>query len=273
MLVTEQIWLQRIEQWEEYCIAAGHKPTTLRTRIHYLAILAGTHRLRPPESLTTDDLAQVLAWPGWEPETRKSARSAIRSFCRWMAATGRTPDDPSAALLPISVPRAVPRPAPKRVFVAAFAEADERGRRILSLARFGGLRRAEIAHARTDDVDEDGWLIIRGKGGHERRIPIHPTIGGWLAHCESGWLIPNLARGGPTDHLTPDHVGKLGNGWLPRGWSLHTLRHRAGTDWYAVERDLRAVQELLGHADPKTTALYTQIPRQSLVTAVMGVSA
>lgn len=255
----------------DYCVAAGHSKTTLRTRVHYLSVLAGTHRLRSPESLTTDDLVAVLAWPTWKPETRKSARSAIRSFCRWLYATGRIQADPSAALLPVSVPRASPKPAPKTVFVVAFERADWRGRRILSLARFGGLRRGEIARGHTDDVDEDGWLSIVGKGGHGRRIPLHPVITGWLCSAERGWLIPSLAPGA-TRHLTADHVGKLGNSWLPKGWSVHNLRHRAGTDWYAVERDLRAAQELLGHADPKTTALYTQIPQQSLMNAVMGVA-
>lgn len=91
---------------------------------------------------------------------------------------------------------------------------------------------------------------------------------GQLAAAPPGWLFPNGLGG----HLTPGHVGRLASAALPDGWTLHTCRHRAGTDWYSVARDIRAVQELLGHASVATTQLYTQIQDDALITAVMGIA-
>jgi len=55
------------------------------------------------------------------------------------------------------------------------------------------------------------------------------------------------------------------------GGPLHTCRHRAGTDMYAVARDIRAVQEILGHASVRTTQLYVQVDDDALLAAVMGI--
>ena len=70
-----------------------------------------------------------------------------------------------------------------------------------------------------------------------------------------GYLFPS-SHGG---HLTPHHLGKLVSACLPDGLTMHTLRHRCATLAYAATGDLRAVQELLGHAKPETTARYTAV--------------
>ena len=54
------------------------------------------------------------------------------------------------------------------------------------------------------------------------------------------------------------------------GHGAHSLRHRSGTRAYAVSKDIRAVQELLGHAKPETTAMYTQVPADDIRAAMMG---
>jgi site-specific recombinase XerD len=58
---------------------------------------------------------------------------------------------------------------------------------------------------------------------------------------------------------------------LPGKATAHTLRHRFASEAYASCLDLRAVQELLGHADPKTTARYTAVPAGQLIAAVRGI--
>lgn len=268
MLITQRRWLDLCERWGSWLLAGGRSPQTVRLRMHYVGVLAGANHARLPEALTGDDLAAMLARDDWSPETRKSARASICSFYGWMHSTGRVPRDPSAGLQRVRVPRSAPRPVPVGAFAAAVRDADERTRLILQLARFAGLRRAEIARVHSRDVDTDGWLRVAGKGGHARRVPLHPVIAEQLARAPCGWLFPSPEGG----HLTPGHVGVLGARALPDGWTLHTLRHRAGTDWYAIGRDIRAVQELLGHASVRTTQIYVQVPDQALVTAVMGVA-
>lgn len=141
-------------------------------------------------------------------------------------------------------------------------------RLILQLGRFAGLRRAEVAAVHTRHV-EGGWLRVEGKGGHVRRVPLHPVLLEQLQRAPAGWVFPALFG----QHLTADHVGRLASRALPDGWTLHTCRHRAGTDMYAVRRDIRAVQEILGHASVRTTQLYTQVEDDALLAAVMGIVA
>lgn len=68
----------------------------------------------------------------------------------------------------------------------------------------------------------------------------------------------------------PAHVGKLISRTLPAGWTTHTLRHRFASQAYAVDRDIRAVQELLGHASVVTTQIYTAIPDNARRRAAAG---
>ena len=84
-----------------------------------------------------------------------------------------------------------------------------------------------------------------------------------------GWLFPSdLSRDQP---ITPAHLGKMIAAVLPAGWTTHTLRHRFATKAYKSGRDLRAVQELLGHMKPETTAIYAAVPDGALAAAVAGV--
>lgn len=269
MLVTEQTWLKLIEGWLTWLAAGDRKPGTLKQRTHYIGMLAGMYRTRLPESLDADDLAAYVGQARWKAEARKSARATCRSFYGWLYLTRRIPWDPSAALPSIRVPRAVPRPVPLSAFADAVAQADARTRLILQLGRFEGMRRGEISRVHTVRDLDGRWLTVHGKGGHTRGLPLHPVVAGQLHSAPRGWLFPSPYGG----HLTPDHVGTLASGALPPGWTLHTCRHRAGTDWYSVSHDIRAVQELLGHAKVSTTQLYVQIGQESLWDAVMGVSA
>jgi integrase/recombinase XerC len=267
MLVTERRWIDLIELWLTWLLAGNCKPGTIKVRAHYLGNFAARYRARLPEGIDLDDLTAFVGRDGWKPETRKSARASVVSFFAWMALTGRIPRDPAAGLPPVRVPAAQPRPVPVATFADAVLRTDPRTRLILQLGRFGGLRRAEVAQAHTRDV-AGRWLHVHGKGGKERRVPLHPVLLEQLRHVPEGWLFP-----GPFGHLSPDHVGRLASRALPPGWTLHTCRHRAGTDMYAVRRDIRAVQEILGHASVRTTQLYVQVDDDDLVAAVLGIPA
>ncbi|HEY9414914.1 MAG TPA: tyrosine-type recombinase/integrase, partial [Pseudonocardia sp.] len=67
-------------------------------------------------------------------------------------------------------------------------------------------------------------------------------------------------------------IGKVLSRLLAGRWTGHTLRHRFATVALRVSRDLRAVQELLGHSKPETTARYTEVSEESKRTAVLGVA-
>lgn len=232
-----------------------------------------------PWSLTTEDLVDYLASKTWGPNTRRTYRASLRSFYRWAQATARRADDPAHLIPAVKIPRGVPRPAPEEVYLRALYVASERVRLMVQLAAQCGLRRGEIARVRNEHVVTDlvGYsLHVKGKGGHERMVPLPQDLAEQLLEAgEAGWVFPCRHRGwGPiTGPLSAARVGELVSEVLPEHWTCHTLRHRCATVAYASTRDLRAVQELLGHAKPETTALYTQVPVDAVRAAMMAAAA
>lgn len=261
-----------INTWATWLRASGRPETTVGLRTYHVRrVMAeiGTD----PWSLGVEDLMTYLAGKAWSPETRRSYRASLRAFYAWAQATGRRTDSPAALLPPVKLPRRVPRPTPDEVYRAALEVADERERLMLMLAAVCGLRRGEIAGLRREHVTPDligHSLVFGGKGGHERRVPLPEDLARRLLELPPGWVFPSTARPGP---LTPAHVGKVVSRLLPEGWTCHTLRHRCATVAYRATRDLRAVQELLGHSKPETTALYTQVPDDAVRAAIAATSA
>lgn len=268
MAVSER----EITKWAIWLRAAGRPATTIELRTYHVRRVMreiGTD----PWTLSVEDLMSYLASKSWSPETRRSYRASLRGFYAWGQATGRRADSPAALLPPVKLPRRVPRPTPDRIYRDALATADDRARLMVELAGVCGLRRGEIAGLRRDHVQADligHSLVFPGKGGHERRVPLPDFLAAELLGRPPGWIFPSPARSGP---LTAAHVGKIVSRLLPDGWTCHTLRHRCATVAYQATRDLRAVQELLGHSKPETTALYTQVPQDAIRAAIAATAA
>jgi integrase len=211
-----------------------------------------------PTSLTGQQLVDWIASHHWAPNTRRAYRGSLRAFYSWAMATGLVSVSPAHQLPPVKVPRGRPHPTPEAVFTSALEQADELMSIALRLGGYCGLRRGEIARARREDIEPDlAGLSLRvvGKGSHVRIVPLPDELAGDILARPEGWLFPS-SHGG---HLTPHHLGKKISKALEAGYTTHSLRHRCGTMAYAGSKDLRAVQELLGHANPKTTAIYTQV--------------
>jgi len=111
-------------------------------------------------------------------------------------------------------------------------------------------------------------LRIIGKGRRERVLPLAGELRELLAACPHGYVFPGQIDG----HLSPAWVGKLVSAVLGPEWTTHTLRHRFATAAYAGQRDIFAVQTLLGHSRPETTMQYVQLPDDALRAAVASAS-
>lgn len=262
-------WESELGSWQAWLRVSGKPETTLGVRRVQLHRLALDFAHREPWDLTLDDLVVWLMRPGWKPETMRSYRAALRSFWAWGVMTGRTAHNPAAMLPTIKAPQGVPRPAPDTVIAAARVAAPERTALMIRLAAECGLRCCEVAGIHSRDIVADlfGWsLIVTGKGGRERSIPLAPRMALALRSLPAGWAFPN----GKGRHLSPHYVSKLLSKALGAGWTAHQLRHRFASTAYAAERDLRAVQELLGHSKPETTARYTAIPEGAKRVAVLA---
>jgi integrase len=136
---------------------------------------------------------------------------------------------------------------------------------MLRLAAEAGLRRAEIAGLRAADLTGSrgrAVLLVAGKGGRDRRVPLSDGLASVLRAYADGreWLFPSQSGG----HISAQWAGELCSIALGGRWTLHTLRHRFGTAAYRGSHDLRAVQELLGHSSPATTQIYVAVNEDSL---------
>lgn len=253
-----------LDRYGSWLRAQGTAAGTVRLRLHYLSRLADFHDGRDLLALTLDDLVDFMCANSWAPETRKSARAALRGFYQWATDTDRVARNPARLLPPVKVPAGHPRPAPEVIVDRALRHAKPQDLLMIMLAAYAGLRRAEISRVHTRDIIGTDLRVV-GKGGRVRHVPLHPDLHQALLLVDEGWVFGIDGR-----PMTPDAVGKRLRRALGDGWSAHTLRHRFATRAYSAERDIRAVQTLLGHSKPETTARYTAVPDGALRTAVMA---
>lgn len=217
---------------------------------------------------------------------RKAA--ALRRFFAFLADEGLRADDPSGALPRPGTARALPKVLSVEDVDALFAviaarqarvPADPLDLRLAALVELlygSGLRATELVSLPRNAVAPDRpYLILRGKGGRERLVPIsdraRAAVAEWRAHVDSGraWLFPSGKA-----HLSRVRLYQLIRalaaeaGIPPDRVSPHVLRHAFATHLLEGGADLRALQAMLGHADIATTEIYTHVDSRRLVELV-----
>lgn len=220
-----------------------------------------------PWGVTSDHLFDYLAARDWSTETRRGRRTTFIRFYSWGMYRGFVTANPAEVLPKIKMDAGRARPAPDRAYQEALMAAKPREKLMLRLAAEVGMRRAEVAVVHSNDLMEDfvgHSLVVHGKGGKRRVVPLPQSLGRTLAQMPPGYLFP----GDDDGHLSPRYVGKLIRDLLPGEWTMHTLRHRFGTRAYALTSDLLLVQEMLGHASPSTTRRYVEYDRDRMRAAV-----
>ena len=251
------------------------------------------------ESAGRDDLSGYMAHleaTGRSAATASLCLSGLRQFFGFLLEDGIRPDDPS---LTVERPRAR-RPLPKTLSadeVGALLDAAEaaaskgdpaalRFHALLTILYATGLRVSELTGLPLDALREDEpWLRVVGKGDKERLVPLtdEAAAAAWRylregrarhlpKHDQANrFLFPSS---GKTGHLTPARFAQLlkeaapGAGIEPARLSPHVLRHAFATHLLEGGADLRAVQELLGHADITTTQIYTHVMQARLRTVL-----
>lgn len=232
-----------------------------------------------------------LARRGLSPRTGARRLSALRQFHRFLLAEGVRADDPCQVIdsprRGRSLPKVLREAEVEALLVAARQARGPEGVRLLALLELlyaTGLRVSELVSLPVNAVTRDLRLVIvRGKGDKERMIPLTPPAGeavaaygrvrerflarGEIRNAVSPWLFPS--RSG-TGHLTRQRFAqmlkRLANdaGLDPKKVSPHVLRHAFATHLLDHGADLRAVQQMLGHADISTTQIYTHVQAERL---------
>ena len=265
-------WQKHIDDWLLALRAAGRSEQTIETRQSWIRHCARGLE-RHPFDVTFDDLLRFLGAADWSRETRRSVYATLRGFYRWAVATGRTNENPAEKLPAVKPSPPLPRPVPDEVLREAVQNADERTALILTLAVNAGLRRVEIAQIHADDLFKDLYgysLLVRGKGGKKRIVPIDKTLAIRIKNRAAGSYLFPSERG---EHITPRHCGRLASAVLPGKWTLHSLRHAFASRAYAATSDLLAIQTLLGHSTPSVTQRYVRLPDARLRAVAESASA
>ena len=255
------------------------RPATIRDRrdnvLRLVSWLDGT----PLDEVTLCDLE---LWADALTRTvvtnsRHSYCSNIRAFFRWAHKGGHLATNPAAELDLPKRRTGKPRPIPQDHLDLALRTARGVLLPLLVLAGYLGLRVSEIAAIRGEDVmrePQGTFLLVHGKGGKERIVPLT----GHVLDVLTPWLggrgpvfrtVTGRPASGPwvTLHVTT-HMRALG---LP--YTAHQLRHRFGTRLYQESRDLRQVQELMGHAKADTTSGYVELAPAGATAAMTLVAA
>lgn len=257
---------------------------------HFLAFLRA-HREREPRlamllELTIADFRAYLSHLSGAQSARSRARklSSLKAFYRFLERAGYGRSAALGALKGPRFSRAPPRPiaAESASRLVAEAGADEgapwvaaRDRAILLLLYGAGLRISEALALTADCADGRDALLIRGKGGKERRVPLLPAVRAALAAYRALAPFPSypkepLFRGAKGGALSPRMIQRAiarlrGGLGLPESATPHALRHSFATELLKSGADLRSIQELLGHASLSTTQGYTQVDPTHLI--------
>jgi integrase/recombinase XerD len=225
-------------------------------------------------------------WAELAPATVARRSAALRRFFGFLVDEGFRRDDPSAALprprLQRPLPRILDEEDVRRLFEAAedrAASGEARAVRNLALLELlygSGLRASELVTLPRGALRKgQPFLILRGKGGKERLVPIssraEAAVGRWLEFvpADSSWLFPSGKR-----HLSRVRLFQVVRamaadaGIAPERISPHVLRHAFATHLLSGGADLRVLQSLLGHADIATTQIYTHVDSARLVELV-----
>jgi integrase len=261
----------------EWMRQRGLSPTTIVYRRRLLTRLAG-ELPKPILAATPRDLARWRGGLTLSPATVLHYVSHAASFYNWAVAARLITVNPAAGLPVPKAPHAIPRPIAEDDLMLAVQSAPSRIRPWLILAGWCGLRAQEIARLRGEDIHTHTTppvLVVTvhaAKGNRERTVPLSAFVLAELAAARvpsRGWAFTRLDdRPGPNaawvvSQLSSAHLHACG---IPA--SLHQLRHRFGTSLYQQTHDLRLVQEMLGHADPATTAGYAAWDRSGAMAAV-----
>ncbi len=208
--------------------------------------------------------------------TRRTYVSHARSFYLWRAKTGHS--NPAMLLRGPKNRKRLPRPIDESSLGIAMRGMADRPRVWYALGAFAGLRAGEVAAMHGDDIDESEqpvMMTIRGKGGKERKVPCSPDL--WeilrphVAGRGPGPLWRTATGGKVTGKYISEHVGDALDGLGLRA-RHHSGRHRFGRKFYKATRDIRATQEVLGHASLSTTQIYTEGATPVITTGVCKVT-
>jgi len=260
-----------------------------RTEINYRAdletyLLALAKLSKDPLTVTRDDITDYL-WQrksqGMQPSSLARYIASLRSFYRFLIAEELLQKDPAALLQsprkPARLPRYLSIEEVSRLMTSIRGK-DHRSfrlRAMLEIMYAAGLRVGELTGLRVDHIDlEVGYVRVFGKGGKERVVPIGErarlAVQAYLSRRpETPASVKTLFVSDRKTRMSSVQFWRLigaaaRHAGLTKVVTPHTLRHSFASHLVQNGADLRAVQEMLGHASIATTQIYTHVGQSHL---------
>lgn len=258
---------------------AGYRRDLARLRVFCEAQELGDWRPMSPGHIR--DFAAWCHRRGLGGRSIQRVLCAVRSFYNYLLREGQVRCNPAIGISAPRAPRRLPHVLDADRIAALLESGDDsslaiRDQAMMELMYSSGLRLSELVGLELDQLDlKEGLVAVRGKGRKKRIVP----VGRCARRALERWLRRRavLARAGEAAVF----VGRRGARLSPRAvqmrlrrWSLakglgsdlhpHMLRHSFASHMLESSGDLRAVQELLGHADIGTTQMYTHLDFQHL---------
>jgi integrase/recombinase XerD len=282
-----------LEQFADFlALERGSSPNTVaayRRDLAHLFEFLLAHRVRSPEGVTSPLLRDFIFHLKDLELAATSIRrhvSAVRSYFKFLAGEGHVVRDPSERLASPkrwrTLPAVLTKAEVEKLLDAVIAEEPLawRDRAIIEFGYATGARVSEITRVEMKDVlFDEGLARLFGKGSKERLVPVGRRALGALAlytretrpaleHGKGQGRLFLNARGTPLSRVGVWGIIKryAKSAGISKRVTPHTLRHTFATHLLEGGADLRAVQEMLGHADLGTTQLYTRVDSDYLRT-------
>lgn len=253
-----------IDQWEIFQHGQRRSELTSSERIRVLRQFEREAKLDPAFAQPIDILRWYASHPEWKRSTHYTYNSYMASWFKWLQMQDIRVDNPMLKIGTIRQPKRKPRPvADTHLMTLLKTNMHHRTRVMILLATLAGLRCIEIAEFRGESIDlERGRMLILGKGGDEKWVPLHPILATTAETMpQRGWWFPsNKTR--PGQHVTRKSVSQCIGDVFRRAnvpGSAHPLRHWYATTLLEDGADVRVVQELMRHGSITSTQGYTGV--------------
>jgi integrase/recombinase XerC len=284
--VNTDALVDTVERFVDYLrVQKDYSPQTLIRYRHDLARLvayARKHEVGAWSALRSDAIRSFIAGEhrdGIAPRTLQTRLSACRSLFKFLLRNGELKRDPAAGVRAPKAPRKLPQvldvdEMQTLVEIPTDRPDGKRDRAILELLYSSGLRISELTGLRWRDLDlDDASVRVTGKGRKTRIVPVGGKALAALRDLRELDQVTSgdepVFRGRNGAPITPSRVRSRMKFWaaergITRRVYPHLMRHSFASHMLESSGDLRAVQELLGHADIATTQIYTHLDFQHL---------